>query len=332
VTFSYTHFSALLAGELAPALVMQYLQQMADGTVDADELCALVLAMHEKSVAFPALPSSAAPLMDVCGTGGDGLDTPNISTAVALVVAACGVKVAKHGNRAASGKCGSADVLEALGVQLAASPTTASACLDRAHICFLFAPYYHPALRHLIAARKALGRRTLFNLAGPLANPARPTHQLVGVYNQAVMRPMAEALHKMGIAKAWVVHSRDGMDEISTTASTDVLCLQHGEITPLLIDPTAYDIIAPPPNALRGGDVAMNAALLGAVLQGAQNPLADIIAFNAAAALLIADHAADITDGLGQARKALQSGAAYQTLQQLIGITHATITLGTNNE
>lgn len=299
--------------------MLEKLHQLAARGMKAHDLIALVQTLLDHALPFPAMPEA----LDVCGTGGDGLDTPNISTAVALVTAACGVKTVKHGNRAASGRCGSADVLEALGVRLEVPPETALQALYATNLCFLFARQYHPVLRHVAAARKTFGQRTIFNLAGPLANPARPGRQLVGVYHADCLQPMADALRVLGVRSAWVVHSRDGMDEISTLASTDALCLRDGSISPLVIDPADYGLSLTDAIALQGGDISHNAALLRHLLDGEAGPLQDIVVLNAAAALVIADHAADLASGIAIARQALMSGAAKHTLQHLATITRS---------
>lgn len=312
-------FQQLLSSNTAAPAMLEKLQQLSARGMKSHDLVALVQTLLDHALPFPAVPEA----LDVCGTGGDGLDTPNISTAVALVTAACGIKTVKHGNRAASGRCGSADVLEALGVQLEVSPETSLQALHATNLCFLFARQYHPVLRHVAAARKAFGQRTIFNLAGPLANPTRPGRQLVGVYHADCLQPMVDALHLLGVRSAWVVHSRDGMDEISTLAPTDALCLRDGIISPLVIDPADYGLSLTDATALQGGDISHNAALLRRLLDGGPGPLQDIVVLNAAAALVIADHVPDLASGIATARQALTSGAARNTAQQLTKITRS---------
>lgn len=314
----HSFFATLLAGGSDTAVVLQYLKQQEKQGIFPETLVALVEAMQAHALPFPAMPDA----IDVCGTGGDGLNTPNISTAVALVLAGCDVPVVKHGNRAASSACGSADVLEALGVQLETSAEIAVQALRQANICFLFARHYHPALRHAAEARKLFGKRSIFNLAGPLANPARPGRQLVGVYDKAWLQPMAEALRSLGSATAWVVHSRDGMDEISTMAPTDIACLSAGRITTFTLDPADYGLAPPRPEELAGGDAAVNAQLLRGLLAGKTGALHDIVCLNAAAALVVAERAKDIAAGLALVHQSLQSGAAAHALTQLVAITN----------
>lgn len=313
-------FADLLRGAADTPQIMAFLTALNRRGIKAADLTALVKAMRASALPFPPQPDA----IDVCGTGGDGLDTPNISTAVAFVVAGCGVPVVKHGNRAASSRSGSADVLEALGVNLNADSTMAVQALQTANLCFLFARAYHPAMQHVAAARKAVGERTIFNLAGPLANPAQPQRQLVGVYDAAWLKPLAEALRDLGSRCAWVVHSRDGMDELSTRAPSDIVRLHNGMLTVDVINPEDYGIPIPPPEALRGGDAAENAAQIRALLAGAPGPLQDIVCLNAGAALVVAERAATLAEGIAAARLALQQGKAAASLNQLIAATRPT--------
>lgn len=310
-------FADLLNGAADTPQIAAFLTALNRRGVTAADLTALVKAMRATALPFPPQPAA----IDVCGTGGDGLDTPNISTAVALVVAGCGVPVVKHGNRAASSRSGSADVLEALGVNLAADPATAVQALHTANLCFLFARTYHPAMQHVAAARKAVGERTIFNLAGPLANPAQPQRQLVGVYDTAWLKPMAEALRDLGSRSAWIVHSRDGMDELSTRAPSDIMRLHNGVLSADVINPQDYGIPLPPPEALRGGDAEENATQIRALLAGEPGALQDIVCLNAGAALVVAARAATLAEGIAMARQAIQQGKAAASLNQLIAAT-----------
>ncbi len=310
-------FNALLSGELDTPAIITFLEGLNARGITSGDLVMLAQALRTHALPFPPQPDA----LDVCGTGGDGLDTPNISTAVALVLAGCGVKVAKHGNRAATGRCGSADVLEALGVKLEVSAATAERALRETNLCFLFARHYHPAMRHVTAARQQIGKRTIFNLVGPLANPAHPTRQIVGVFDRAWLRPMAEALHALGCHSAWVVHSRDGMDEISTLAPTDVLMLHRGVFRETVIDPAAYGLQLHDPSELQGGDIATNAALLQDLLNGTSGALQDIVILNAAAALVMAEQAATVEAGITQARQALTSGIAKKMLEKFVTLS-----------
>jgi anthranilate phosphoribosyltransferase len=310
--------AVIFNGQAVTADIAEFLRILAERGETAAELIGLVRALHAHAVPFPAAPSA----VDVCGTGGDGHNTVNISTAVAFTVAGCGVRVVKHGNRAATSKSGSADVLEALGVKIDAAPELSQLALERANICFLFAPLYHPAMRHVAEARRLVGRRTIFNLAGPLANPAKPQRQLVGVFHHDWLSPIAESLRVLGGQAAWVVHSRDGMDELSLAAVADIAQLRHGTITMTSLNPTDYGLQPPQPNALQGGDAATNATTIRNLLAGATGAVQDIVALNAAAALVIAERAPTIEAGITMARHALTTGAAQTALDQLIAITN----------
>jgi anthranilate phosphoribosyltransferase/anthranilate synthase/phosphoribosyltransferase len=252
--------------------------------------------------------------MDVCGTGGDGLGTLNVSTAAAFVVAACGVPVAKHGNRAISSRAGGADVLAALGVDIAAAQ--ASAALERVGLTFLFAPNHHPALRHAAAARAELGFRTLFNLVGPACNPAGVRHQLVGVFAPRWLEPMAETLGALGAERVWVVHGA-GLDELTLAGETQVAEWRNGSVRRFSVSPAAAGLGEAPVAAILGGDAAHNAAALLALLQGAGGAYHDTVVLNAAAALVVGGRAADLAEGAGLAREALASGAALAKLRAL---------------
>ncbi len=312
-------FGEVLRGAADTPQIAAFLQALNQRGIQTADLVALVQAMRAHALPFPAMPDA----IDVCGTGGDGLNTPNISTAVAFVVAGCGVPVVKHGNRAASSSSGSADVLEALGVNIMAHAETSARALREAGLCFLFARSYHPAMLHVAEARKQLGTRTIFNLAGPLANPARPGYQLVGVYDKVWLQPMAEALQALGSKAIWVVHSRDGMDELSTMAPNDIVSLREGALHSFTLDPAAYGLERPEPGALRGGDASTNALIIRAMLDGQTGPLQDIVCLNAAAALCVTGKVHDISAGLIRARAAISSGAAANCLKQLVSITKA---------
>lgn len=313
---------AMLRGQTSTEESAEFLRILAARGETTTELTGLVQSLRAHADPFPAQPNA----IDVCGTGGDGQNTVNISTAVALTVAGCGVPVVKHGNRAASSQSGSADVLEALGVKIDAPAEVSQQALERTNLCFLFAPLYHPAMRHVAAARRQVGQRTIFNLAGPLANPARPQRQLVGVFHRDWIMPMAETLLALGGTTAWVVHSRDGMDELSTMAPADVAQTQNGAIDLTCIDPLDYGFSRDIPAELRGGDAATNAAAIRTLLAGDAGALQNIVVFNAAAALVIAGHSATLASGIVAARTALTSGAARAVLAQLIAITNGTDT------
>ena len=255
--------------------------------------------------------------VDVVGTGGDAADTFNISSAAALVAAAAGARVAKHGNRAVSSRCGSADVFEALGLDLQLTPAEACACLEQQGFVFLFAPVYHPAMKQVAPVRRQLGVRTLFNLLGPLANPADVTSMLLGVCEENLMRFMAEALRSLGYARAWIVHGHDQSDEISLTGPTDYLELQDGRIRAGVLLPEQLGLQRCRPSDLTGGAPAENARLIRSVLDGRPGAVRDAVLLNAAVALYLAGSASTPADGLTQARRAVDSGAARNKLEQL---------------
>ncbi|MEQ1706721.1 MAG: anthranilate phosphoribosyltransferase [Terricaulis sp.] len=259
--------------------------------------------------------------IDVCGTGGDGAHTLNISTAVAFVVAGCGVPVAKHGNRAMSSKSGAADVLEALGVKLTGDVPTLERCLAEAGLAFLFAQNHHPAMRHVALARRELGRRTIFNLLGPLSNPASVKRQLVGVFSADFLAPVANALGALGCEKAWIVHGAGGLDELSAQHqdANDIAILDNRAVT--LRAATAAAEVNPD---IRGGSAAQNAAEMRALLGAAGRPgHRAAVLLNAAAALVVADRARELDEGSAMAAQALDSGAALAALERLIAVTQA---------
>jgi anthranilate phosphoribosyltransferase len=257
------------------------------------------------------------PLADTCGTGGDNRGTFNISTAAALIVAACGVRVAKHGNRAASGRCGSADVLEALGVDVALPPEGVAQCIEEAGMGFLFAPAFHPATRFAAVPRRELGVRTVFNLLGPLTNPARPAYQLMGVSGGELLDLMAAAVQQIGVERALVVHSADGTDEISVAGPTDVREVTAGEIRAYRVSPEDFGVPCAGAESVRGGDPEINARILLGVLEGETGPTRDAAVINAAAALYASGQVADLKQGAVRAGEALDSGAARDTLVAL---------------
>ena len=313
-------FHAIFRGELSEPQIVAYLSATADRKPTVEELVGAVTAMRAHMRAIEA-PAGA---IDLCGTGGDGLGTLNISTAVSFVVAAAGVKVAKHGNRSASSRSGAADVLETLGVKLGLEPAAAERVLAEAGIVFLFAQTHHPAMRHVGSARKQIGRRTIFNLLGPLASPARVTRQLAGVFSADWLVPYAQALAALGAERAWIVHGRDGLDEVSVSAATQVAALGRGAITTLELSPEQAGLDRHSLAAIAGGDTAHNAAALKALLTGhADGAYRDIVLLNAAAALMVADAVSDIREGVRRAAEALDSGAAQAKLQDLIAASQS---------
>jgi len=264
----------------------------------------------------------ATQLLDTCGTGGDGASTFNISTTVALLTAACGVPVAKHGNRAISSRSGSADVLEALGVKLDISPEQVAACIDTVGIGFLFAPQCHPAMKYAGPVRREMGVRSIFNLLGPLTNPAYADYQVLGVFAEDKLELVAGALSQLGCQRGLVVHGRDGLDEITTTTITDAIWVEAGQAPHRFeIDPAAFGIPYAAPQALAGGDAATNAAIIRHILTGMKGAGRDIVLLNAAAALWVAGKTPSIAEALSIAAHALDSGKAMQTLDALIAFT-----------
>ena len=260
--------------------------------------------------------------MDIVGTGGDGFGTYNISTACAFVVAGCGIPVAKHGNKAVSSKSGAADVLSSLGIKLDCDMSLVERALADANITFLMATRHHAAMRHVGPVRATLGVRTIFNLLGPLSNPALVKRIMVGVFDQSYCAPFAHVLSQLGTTHAWVVHGADGLDEVSTTGKTHVAALNNGQITEFTISPDDIDLRTANIDQLRGGDGDHNARYLRALLEGETGPYHDVVLFNAAAALVAGGHAKDLKQGAKKAKKSLDSGSALAALNKLIAITN----------
>jgi anthranilate phosphoribosyltransferase len=260
--------------------------------------------------------------IDVCGTGGDGAGTLNVSSAVTFVVAGAGVKVAKHGNRAASSKSGSSDVLGALNVKIGLSPEHVSQCIAEAGIGFMMAQTHHAAMRHVGPVRVELGTRTIFNILGPLSNPAGVTRQVIGTFSRALLQPMAQVLHNMGSTHVWLVHGSDGLDELTTTGPTHVVQLRDGAITEFDVHPEDAGLPQAKADDLKGGDPAHNAAALRAVLEGGHSAYRDIAVFNTAAALMVAGKADTLKQGASLASDALQSGKAKAVLARLVDVSN----------
>lgn len=313
-------FSIMMAGEATPAQIGGFLMALRVRGETVDEITAAVKVMRERMLKIEA-PADA---IDVCGTGGDHAGTLNISTAVALICAACGVKVAKHGNRAASSKSGAADVLAALGVNIEADPATLQKALREVGTCFLWAPKHHSAMRHVGPSRVELGTRTIFNLMGPMSNPAGVKRQLIGVFSPQWLEPMANVLKNLGTEHAWLVHGNDGLDEITTTTSTQVVELKNGALRKFEISPDQYGLPRAMPADIRGGDPVANAQAMRNLLEGATGPYRDIVVLNAAAALVIADKAPDIAGGIALAAEALDFGRARDALDRLVRATNPT--------
>ena len=310
----------IMDGRAQPAQIAGLLVALTMKGERPSEIVGLARTMRSRAA---RLSREYAPVFDTCGTGGDRANTFNVSTVSALVLAGCGVRVAKHGNRSVSSQCGSADLFEALGVQIAASPTVVEHCLDEAGIAFFFAPTFHPSMKHAALARRDLGVRTAFNLLGPLTNPAGASRQLVGVPRPELTELVARSLALLGSERAWVVHGADGLDEISTTGYTKISECRGGAVNTFYVHPGDFGVPKAAPGDLRGGDAAENAVIAKAVLDGSTGPARDIVVLNTAAALLIAGQAATIPEGIVQASAALDSGRARQALDRLITISTA---------
>jgi len=304
----------VLAGEATPSQIAGLAIALRMKGETPDEIAGFAEAMRAR---VPPLHTRRSPLLDTCGTGGDNAGTFNISTTVAIVVASCGVAVAKHGNRAVSSRTGSADVLESLGVGIDLAPNDAARSLDALGITFLFAPNYHGALRHAVGPRRDLGVRTVFNVLGPLTNPAGATRQLLGVYSDGLVRPIAEVLGSLGSERAMVVHGCDGMDELTVFDKNHVAELEHGAIRQYDLDPAAFGLAHTDRAGVAGGTAAENAARIRAILGGEKGPGRDIVVLNAAAALVVAGAAPDMAAAVSKAQGALDSGAAARKLADL---------------
>jgi anthranilate phosphoribosyltransferase len=307
-------FAAILDGGPDDAEIARFLTVLSDRGETAIEIAAAAQAMRARMIPITA-PENA---IDVCGTGGDGLHTLNVSTAVAIVVAACGVPVAKHGNRAATSLAGGADTLEALGLDLDRASATAEATLAELGICFLFAQKHHPALGRIAPIRKALGRRTIFNLLGPLANPAHVTRQLIGIARADYAPLYAEAMQRIGITRAMIVSGEDGMDELSLSAPNNITDLDGPTIRTFRVTAQDAGLPAYPAEAIRGGDATYNAAALRALLTGATGAYRDAVLLNASGALIVAGVAADWKEGVVQAANIIDSGQANTLLNRWI--------------
>ena len=311
-------FGIIMSGDATPSQMGGFLMALRVRGETVDEILGAARTLRAKMLPIEA-PAGA---IDTCGTGGDAKGTLNISTAAALVVAACGVPVAKHGNRALSSKSGAADVLGALGVNIDAGMTLVRRALFEANTCFLMAPRHHSAMRHVGPTRIELGTRTIFNLLGPLSSPARVTRQLLGVFDRAWVEPLAEVLKLLGHERAWVVHGADGLDELTTTGSSFVAELRDGGIRTFEVTPEDAGLPRATLDDLRGGDASENAAAITALLDGGQGPFRDVVLLGSAASLVIAGEAEDLKAGVALAAAAIDSGAARETLAKLAAITN----------
>ncbi len=320
-------FDDMLSGEVTPAQVGAFLMALRVRGETVDEIAGAVTAMRGKMLRV----ETPEDVVDVVGTGGDGAGTFNISTLAALIVAACGVPVAKHGNRAASSRSGASDVLTALGVKIGIPAADVARCIAEAGIGFMMAQTHHAAMRHVGAVRAELGTRTIFNLLGPLSNPAGARRQVLGVFAPVWMEPVADVLRTLGSHHVWVVHGSDGLDELTTTGPSAVLELKDGALRRFTVTPEDAGLPRASAPDLRGADPAANAAALRAVLGGARNAYRDIAVLNAAAALIVAGRAATLAEGARRAGRALDEGAAAATLDRLVAASHGA-TSATRNQ
>lgn len=329
----------IVAGhDLSPDDVEAAMDAILEGEASAAQIAAFVVALRMKGESAIEIAAAArslrkhcetirpavdGPLLDTCGTGGDGLHTFNISTAAAIVAAASGVAVAKHGNRAVSSKAGSADVLEALGIRIDLGPRQVVKCIEEVGIGFLFAPSHHAAMRHAAPVRRELGVRTLFNLLGPLSNPASASHQLVGVYDPTRIEQLAQALGSLGLTAAWVVHGEGGLDEVSPAGSSSVAQLSSGKVSRFEVRPGDFGLSEVPVEALAGGDAARNAEIIRGVLDGVRGPARIAVLLNAAAALRVTGVTGDLRVAAERAAEAIDSGDAKRTLERWAHFTQS---------
>jgi anthranilate phosphoribosyltransferase len=307
----------ICSGSATPEQIRQLLLHLSYKRTSVDELVGAAAAMRELVIPIPA----GGDVLDTCGTGGDVRHTFNISTAAAIIAASSGIKIVKHGNRSASGKAGSADVLEKLGVGLELPPARLVECLESSNICFAFARAFHPAMRHVAAARRELGIPTIFNVLGPLTNPGHAKLHLLGVFAPELTERLAMALRELGSRRAWIVHADDGLDEISTLGPTRVSELKDGQIQTWKLDPSDFGLSRAKLDDLQVRDVDEAAAALVGVLDGNAGPRRDIAVLNAGAALVIAEKAADLGSGMHIAEQAIDSGKSRQTLEDLVRLT-----------
>ena len=311
-------FSLILIGEATPAQLGAFLMGLRLRGETVEEIAGATRAMRAAMIPVAAPPGA----IDIVGTGGDGAGTWNISTLAAIIAAAAGAIVAKHGGKASSSRSGASDVLGELGVRVGISPSAAANCLRETGLCFMAGPTHHPALRHAAPVRAELGVRTIFNLLGPLSNPARVERQAIGVYAREWQEPLARALRDLGAQRVWLLHGADGLDEATTTSVTHVVALEKGAIRAFDIEPEDAGLPYATAQELVGGDPAHNAEALRAVLEGAKNPYRDIAVLNAAIALIVAERAGDLREGAQLAARALDSGAAREKLEALIRVSN----------
>jgi anthranilate phosphoribosyltransferase len=316
---SASAFDRMMSGEATPSQLGGLLMALRVRGETIDEITGAVSAMRAKMLKVTAPPDA----VDVVGTGGDGSGSVNVSTCAAFIVAGAGVPVAKHGNRALSSRSGAADVLSALGVKIDVSPQQVSRCVTEAGIGFMFAPAHHPAMKNVNPTRVELATRTIFNLLGPLSNPAGVTRQMVGVFSRQWVLPLAQVLKNLGSESVWVVHGSDGLDEITLTGPTFVAALENGSIRSFEVSPEDVGLKRVAGEALKGGDAAANAFALRNVLSGLPSPYRDVALLNAAAALVVAGRAKDLKEGLALGTKSLDEGAAADRLKRLVAVSNS---------
>ncbi|WP_232696335.1 anthranilate phosphoribosyltransferase [Brevibacillus daliensis] len=304
----------IMDGHATPAQIGAFLAFLRIKGEQVEELIGFAQAMRERVNHFPLQQGN---LVDTCGTGGDGAHTFNISTAAAIVAASGNVQIAKHGNRAVSSKCGSADVLEALGVPIQLAPEQAAECLTQTNLCFLFAPLYHEAMRHAAGPRKELAIRTVFNLLGPLTNPARADRQLLGIYDRSLLVPIAEALGELGVKRAMVVAGSDGLDELTITGDSEVAELRDGVVTSYRVNPVEFGLSLGSAEEIKGGDASYNAEILSSIFQGKRGAARNIVLLNAGAILYISEKVLSLQDGIIKAAELIDNGLASAKLEQL---------------
>ncbi|HEY4983336.1 MAG TPA: anthranilate phosphoribosyltransferase [Pseudolabrys sp.] len=312
-------FDRMMSGEATPSQMGGLLMALRVRGETVDELTGAVTTMRAKMLAVKAPPDA----IDVVGTGGDASGSFNISTCAAFIVAGASVPVAKHGNRALSSRSGAADVLQALGVKIDLSPDQVGRCIREAGIGFMFAPAHHPAMKNVGPTRVELGTRTIFNLLGPLSNPASVKRQMIGTFSKHWIVPMAQVLNNLGSECVWVVHGSDGLDEITTSGPTSVAALENGKVRTFEVTPEDAGLARVKPEALRGGDGVQNAKALLDVLKGKPGPFRDVSILNAAAALIVAGNAKDLKEGAALAAKSIDSGEAEGSLDRLIAVSNA---------
>ncbi len=313
-------FEEIMSGQATPAQISSFITALRMKGETVEEITGAAKVMRQKSEKI-SIKGGAGSVLDTCGTGGSGTDTFNISTTVAFVLAGCGVKVAKHGNRSASSRCGSADVLEELGVEINVSSRRTEKCVNEIKIGFLFAPLYHGAMKYAVVPRKEIGIRTIFNILGPLSNPASAGCQLLGVYDPDLTEVMARVLKKLGSRRAFVVHGEGPVDEVSITGRTKVSELKNGKVRTYNVTPAAFGVKKAALKDIKGGSASQNARMIKDVLSGEKGPRRDVVLINSAMALIAAGKVKDLKEGMQRAASSIDSGDAAKALEQLISMT-----------